>query len=49
MGIKNAKFCVNFGSVAKGAKNSCKKSDRKMDFFTFVIVCKSFRTINLIG
>jgi hypothetical protein len=46
---KNETFYVNFGSVAKGAKNSYEKSDRKMEFFTFVFVCKSFWTITLLG
>ncbi len=45
MGIKNAEFDADFESVEKVAKSCQRKSDRKMEFLTFITVCKSFRPI----
>jgi hypothetical protein len=47
--IKNAEFDDDFESFEKVAKNLMKKvstkSDRKIDFFTFITVCKIFQPI----
>ncbi len=45
MGIKNPEFDADFESF----ENSCEKryrlkTDKTMKFFTFITVCKSFRT-----
>jgi hypothetical protein len=37
---KNAELDTDFESIEKDEKNSC---DRKMEFLTFIAVCKSFR------
>jgi hypothetical protein len=46
---KNAKFDVNSNPLKKVQKTHAKKATEKWIFFTFVIVCKSFRTITLFG
>ncbi len=47
--IKNAELDADFESFEKVAKNLMKKvstkSDRKIEFLTFIIECKSFRPI----
>jgi hypothetical protein len=50
MGIENAEFDADFESIDKVANNSCeisyqRKSDRKMEFLTYITVCKSFPSI----
>ncbi len=50
MGIKNAEFDADFKSVEKVAKILMlkkRKRDRKMELFTFITVCKSFRPIHV--
>ncbi len=45
MGIQKRRFDADFASVEKVAKTSCKfinENDRKMEIFTFIIVCKCF-------
>ncbi len=54
MGTKNAEFEVVFESVETLEDNSCeksyyRKSDRKIEFFTFITVCKSFPPITFFG
>jgi hypothetical protein len=49
-GYQNEEFNADFESVEKVAKNSCgksyqQKSDRKMEFLTFITVCKVFASI----
>jgi hypothetical protein len=51
---KTAEFDADFESAKKLQKDTCNKSyrqrsDRKMEFLTFITVCKSLRPINSFG
>ncbi len=50
---KNAEFDADFVLVEKVVTNSCEKNyqrkrDKKMEFLTFITVCKSFPPISLL-